>query len=61
MIRGLFINVVTQLNFFKFQKKLIVDEEDEEARLREESGLIRTGRLFGGLINDIKRKKPFYW
>ncbi|XP_017019633.1 electroneutral sodium bicarbonate exchanger 1 isoform X5 [Drosophila kikkawai] len=37
-----------------------VDEEEEEARLREESGLSRTGRLFGGLINDVKRKIPWY-
>lgn len=37
-----------------------MDEEDEEARLREEGGLVRTGRLFGGLMNDIKRKQPFY-
>ncbi|XP_055680759.1 sodium-driven chloride bicarbonate exchanger isoform X2 [Lutzomyia longipalpis] len=36
------------------------DEEEEEARIREESGLSRTGRLFGGLINDLKRKAPFY-
>ncbi|XP_055839107.1 electroneutral sodium bicarbonate exchanger 1 isoform X4 [Episyrphus balteatus] len=38
-----------------------VDEEEEEQRLREESGLSRTGRLFGGLINDFKRKAPWYW
>jgi len=38
-----------------------VDEEEEEERLREEGGLVRTGRLFGGLINDIKRKQPFYF
>ncbi|XP_050505030.1 sodium bicarbonate cotransporter 3 isoform X2 [Diabrotica virgifera virgifera] len=37
-----------------------IDEEEEEQRLREESGLARTGILFGGLINDIKRKTPFY-
>lgn len=37
------------------------DEEEEEARLREESGLSRTGRLFGGLVNDLKRKKPWYF
>ncbi|XP_032310906.1 sodium-driven chloride bicarbonate exchanger isoform X5 [Drosophila ananassae] len=37
-----------------------VDEEEEEQRLREESGLSRTGRLFGGLINDVKRKAPWY-
>lgn len=36
------------------------DEEEEEQKLREESGLSRTGRLFGGLVNDLKRKKPFY-
>ncbi|KAL0894510.1 hypothetical protein ABMA27_013092 [Loxostege sticticalis] len=37
------------------------DEEEEEQRQREESGLARTGRLFGGLINDLKRKRPWYW
>ncbi|XP_076659018.1 na[+]-driven anion exchanger 1 isoform X6 [Halictus rubicundus] len=36
------------------------DEEADEQKLREESGLSRSGRLFGGLINDIKRKVPFY-
>ncbi|XP_039280416.1 electroneutral sodium bicarbonate exchanger 1 isoform X4 [Nilaparvata lugens] len=36
------------------------DEELEEQKLREESGLSRTGRLFGGLINDVKRKTPWY-
>ncbi|CAM1326879.1 SLC4A7 (predicted) [Pycnogonum litorale] len=36
------------------------DESLEEAKLREESGLNRTGRLFGGLINDIKRKRQCY-
>lgn len=36
----------------------VVDEEEEERRQREEAGLVRTGRLFGGLISDIKRKKP---
>ncbi|XP_044266189.1 sodium bicarbonate cotransporter 3 isoform X2 [Tribolium madens] len=37
------------------------DEEEEEQRIREESGLARSGVLFGGLINDVKRKLPFYW
>lgn len=37
------------------------DEEEEEQRIREETGLARTGVLFGGLRNDIKRKIPFYW
>lgn len=36
----------------------VVNDEEDEAKEREESGLVRTGRLFGGLINDIKRKKP---
>lgn len=44
----------------KQTKKEEPDDEDEEQRLREESGLSRTGRLFGGLLNDLKRKKPFY-
>uniref|UniRef100_A0A8D8C6Y4 Anion exchange protein n=1 Tax=Culex pipiens TaxID=7175 RepID=A0A8D8C6Y4_CULPI len=38
-----------------------IDEEEEEARQREQSGLSRSGRLFGGLVNDLKRKKPWYW
>lgn len=37
------------------------DEEEEEQKQREESGLSRSGRLFGGLINDLKRKAPWYW
>lgn len=37
------------------------NEEDEEQKLREESGLSQTGVLFGGLINDLKRKLPWYW
>lgn len=37
------------------------DEEEEEQRQREESGLARSGRLFGGLVNDLKRKIPWYW
>ncbi|XP_017799361.1 PREDICTED: electroneutral sodium bicarbonate exchanger 1 isoform X2 [Habropoda laboriosa] len=38
-----------------------LDEEADEQKLREESGLSRTGRLFGGLMNDVKRKAPFYF
>lgn len=37
-----------------------VSIEHDEQKLREESGLSRTGRLFGGLLNDIKRKKSWY-
>ncbi|XP_059080880.1 sodium bicarbonate cotransporter 3-like isoform X1 [Tigriopus californicus] len=37
-----------------------MEEIDEDRRMREQSGLVRSGRLFGGLIEDIKRKKPHY-
>ncbi|XP_065203094.1 sodium bicarbonate cotransporter 3 isoform X2 [Planococcus citri] len=37
-----------------------LDTEVDEQKLREESGLSRTGVLFGGLINDVKRKLPWY-
>ena len=39
-------------------------EEVDESSLRQkewrEMGLVRSGRLFGGLIDDIKRKAPYY-
>ena len=38
-----------------------IDEEEEEDGLRREAGLVRSGRLFGGLINDFNRKRVFYW
>lgn len=37
-----------------------MNEEEEEQRIREESGLLRTGNLFGGLKNDLRRKLPWY-
>ncbi|KAL5282439.1 SLC4A7 family protein [Megaselia abdita] len=43
------------------EKKEEFDEEGEEQRLREESGLSRSGKLFGGLYNDVRRKVPWYW
>jgi len=50
-------------NTRKFPEKVKeeVNEEEEEAKIRSESGLVRSGRLFGGLIDDIKRKAPWYW
>ncbi|XP_074039608.1 electroneutral sodium bicarbonate exchanger 1-like isoform X2 [Leptinotarsa decemlineata] len=39
----------------------IIDEIEEKEKLREETGLARTGILFGGLKNDLKRKAPWYW
>lgn len=38
-----------------------INQEEEEHRLRQESGLLRTGTLFGGLKNDLRRKVPWYW
>ncbi|KAG1685795.1 Sodium-driven chloride bicarbonate exchanger [Nymphon striatum] len=38
----------------------VKDEHFEEEKEREKSGLKRTGKLFGGLINDLKRKRPWY-
>lgn len=38
-----------------------MNEEEEEERLRHESGLLRTGNWFGGLKNDLRRKVPWYW
>ncbi|XP_074039616.1 electroneutral sodium bicarbonate exchanger 1 isoform X2 [Leptinotarsa decemlineata] len=40
---------------------IIIDEVEEKEKLREETGLARTGILFGGLKNDLKRKAPWYW
>merc|ERR550532_1370163 len=45
------------------EKGLQIPEEevlDDDRRDREASGLVRTGRIFGGLIDDIKRKKQHY-
>ena len=39
-------------------KALEASEADQKAKDRENSGLVRSGRLFGGLVNDIKRKGP---
>lgn len=38
-----------------------INQEEEEHRLRQESGLLRTGILFGGLKNDLRRKAPWYF
>ena len=35
-----------------------VDDDALRQKSREESGLVLSGRIFGGLINDIKRKVP---
>ena len=37
-----------------------ISEEELHAKEREDSGLVRSGKLFGGLIRDIKRKRPWY-
>ena len=45
---------------FEFLKKLpeILNEDEIREKSRVESGLVKSGRLFGGLIADIKRKAP---
>ncbi|XP_063698255.1 electroneutral sodium bicarbonate exchanger 1-like [Culicoides brevitarsis] len=35
-------------------------QNEENYQFREDSGLVRTGECFGGLIRDVKRKLPFY-
>ena len=42
------------------ENKSQISEEEQQAKDRDNSGLIRSGGLFGGLLNDIKRKKPWY-
>ena len=61
----IYLNVYNQFYVLQFyihkkETRQKVHEEEDEEREREESGLVRTGRIFGGLIQDIKRKKPFY-
>ena len=41
------------------QEEEPIDEEEDERKQREDAGLTRTGRLFGGFINDLKRKAPW--
>ncbi|KAE9551138.1 hypothetical protein FO519_005647 [Halicephalobus sp. NKZ332] len=36
------------------------DQDDEEKEEHEAVEIVRTGRCFGGLIDDIKRKAPFF-
>lgn len=45
----------------KVKRDEIEDELEDEQKLREESGLSRSGKLFGGLVNDLKRKAPWYF
>ncbi|OTF80884.1 Na+-driven anion exchanger 1-like protein, partial [Euroglyphus maynei] len=40
--------------------KINMDSDDEEEMERKQMGLVRSGRWFGGLINDVKRKIPHY-
>ena len=37
-----------------------IDESSMRQKEWREMGLVRSGRLFGGLIDDVKRKAPFY-
>ena len=40
------------------QPSKIINEDELRLQSRTAAGLVRSGRLFGGLINDIKRKRP---
>ena len=40
------------------QPSKTINEDELRLQSRTEAGLVRSGRLFGGLINDIKRKRP---
>ncbi|KPM02283.1 Na+-driven anion exchanger 1-like protein [Sarcoptes scabiei] len=42
------------------EDKMTIDSDAEEEQERIRNGLIRSGRWFGGLINDVKRKLPHY-
>merc|ERR1719392_179280 len=56
-----FLDAVTALPPGEWDPSIRIEPPtQEEQKIREESGLTRTGKLFGGLINDIKRKKPWY-
>ncbi|KAH9523267.1 hypothetical protein Btru_066239 [Bulinus truncatus] len=44
----------------KIPKPQIMDDEEEEEESHCDPTLQRSGRLFGGLIADIKRKLPWY-
>lgn len=37
-----------------------IDHDEEEIKYLRSQGLVRTGRFFGGLIDDVKRKAPWY-
>ena len=39
--------------------RMAAEEEEEEEELDE--ALKMTGKVFGGLIADVKRKLPFFW
>jgi hypothetical protein len=53
----------TLSGFFKLDKKNILKNEFcfFSEHTHEDISLQRTGKLFGGLIADVKRKAPWYW
>lgn len=42
------------------EKKLLAAADDDGKKPRDDDPLRRTGRLFGGMINDMKRRLPMY-
>lgn len=51
------IHNINQKNTKKSRKQSSLDKEDGHG---QDPALKRTGKLFGGLIADIKRKLPYY-
>ena len=43
-----------------FQPPCLLSEDEQAQKSRSVAGLFRSGRIFGGLIDDIKRKWPQY-
>ena len=58
MSRALSIDVIggTPTKFINEE----VDEEEEKYNLRKNAGLVLSGKFCGGLVNDIKRKAPWF-
>lgn len=42
------------------EKKLLAAGDDDDDKKKQDDPLKRTGRLFGGMINDLKRRLPMY-
>ena len=48
-------------NGFNSPLTLTIGDGDSDDESDEDEALMRTGRLFGGLVKDVKRKLPWVW